>query len=142
MQDQTGLLKGHGSRLGNNAVGALCNLPVLHRARCKRAPTYLLPQRPSGLVPQAIDGHPERSFQWITVPRRQSRSVRMILDLPDLDATRQLGYRLAELLFPGTVIALVGSLGAGKTHPTRAVVEGLGGAERAVVRPTFTLNNE
>lgn len=65
-----------------------------------------------------------------------------VIDLPDLEATRRLGRRLAELLFPGAVIALVGPLGAGKTHLTQTVVEGLGGMGRVVVSPTFTLINE
>ena len=57
----------------------------------------------------------------------------VVIDLPDLEATRQLGRRLGELLFPGAVVALVGELGAGKTHLTRAVAEGLGVADSRVV---------
>jgi tRNA threonylcarbamoyladenosine biosynthesis protein TsaE len=38
------------------------------------------------------------------------------LDLPDLTATTAFGHRLAEHLFPRAVVALVGPLGAGKTH--------------------------
>src|SRR6266702_3317368 len=65
------------------------------------------------------------------------------LDIPDLAATEAFGRRLAALLFPGAVIALVGPLGAGKTHLTRAVAEGLGIADsRAVSSPTFVLIQE
>src|SRR5437763_9517656 len=64
-------------------------------------------------------------------------------DAPDLDATRAFGHRLAALLFPGAVVALVGPLGAGKTHLVRAVAEGLGIADgRAVSSPTFVLIQE
>lgn len=63
--------------------------------------------------------------------------------LPDLVATEALGRRLGPLLFPGAVVALVGGLGAGKTHFTRAVAEGLGVKNPAVVTsPTFTLVHE
>ena len=66
----------------------------------------------------------------------------MTIDLPDLEATARFGERLAKHLFPGAVIALVGPLGAGKTHLTRAIVIGLGGNGGAVVSPTFTLIHE
>ena len=64
------------------------------------------------------------------------------VDLPDLAATAAFGRRLGASLFPGAVVALVGGLGAGKTHLTRAVVEGLSGDGRAVSSPTFGLIHE
>jgi tRNA threonylcarbamoyladenosine biosynthesis protein TsaE len=65
------------------------------------------------------------------------------LDLPDPAATTAFGRRLAELLFPGAVVALVGPLGAGKTYLVRAIAEGLGVADgRAVSSPTFVLIQE
>ena len=67
----------------------------------------------------------------------------LTLDLPDLAATEAFGRRLGRLLFPGAVLALVGRLGAGKTHLTRAVAEGLGIADsRVVSSPTFVLIQE
>jgi tRNA threonylcarbamoyladenosine biosynthesis protein TsaE len=67
----------------------------------------------------------------------------LIINLPDLNATMALGRRLGALLFPGAVIALVGQLGAGKTHLVRAVAEGLGVADsRVVSSPTFVLIQE
>jgi tRNA threonylcarbamoyladenosine biosynthesis protein TsaE len=67
----------------------------------------------------------------------------VVIDAPDLEATRAFGHRLAGLLFPGAVVALVGPLGAGKTHLVRAVAEGLGIADsRAVSSPTFVLIQE
>jgi tRNA threonylcarbamoyladenosine biosynthesis protein TsaE len=65
-----------------------------------------------------------------------------IVDAPDLSATAALGRRLGESLFPGAVVALIGPLGAGKTHFVRAVVEGLGGDGRRVSSPTFALIHE
>src|SRR5262249_20500840 len=68
---------------------------------------------------------------------------RFTVDAPDLAATTAFGRRLGGLLFPGAVVALVGPLGAGKTHLVRAVAEGLGIADsRAVSSPTFVLIQE
>ena len=65
------------------------------------------------------------------------------IDIPDLAATEAFGRRLGALLFPGAVVALVGQLGAGKTHLTRAVAEGLDVRNSAAVNsPTFVLIQE
>ena len=64
-------------------------------------------------------------------------------DLPTPSATEALGRRLGQLLFGGSVVALVGPLGAGKTFFVRAVAEGLGIADsRIVTSPTFILIQE
>ncbi|WP_088252710.1 tRNA (adenosine(37)-N6)-threonylcarbamoyltransferase complex ATPase subunit type 1 TsaE [Fimbriiglobus ruber] len=69
--------------------------------------------------------------------------VTKAIDLSDLAATEDFGRRLGSLLFPGAVVALVGQLGAGKTHLTRAIAEGLGVKNPAVVNsPTFVLIQE
>jgi tRNA threonylcarbamoyladenosine biosynthesis protein TsaE len=64
------------------------------------------------------------------------------VELADLAATSHFGARLAGLLFPGSVVGLVGMLGAGKTHLVRAVAEGLGADGRLVTSPTFVLIQE
>src|SRR5437867_9640444 len=70
-------------------------------------------------------------------------SERLTIDVLTVDATMQFGRRLAQLLFPGAVVALIGPLGAGKTQLVRAVAEGLGIADsRAVSSPTFVLIQE
>lgn len=61
---------------------------------------------------------------------------------PDLAATVAFGHRLAAKFFPGAVVALIGPLGAGKTHLVRAVAEGLGCDGRRVSSPTFALVHE
>lgn len=63
----------------------------------------------------------------------------LVLDLPDLDATRALGRRLARHLAPGDVVLLEGDLGAGKSELARAVIRALAGADIPVPSPTFTL---
>jgi tRNA threonylcarbamoyladenosine biosynthesis protein TsaE len=66
-----------------------------------------------------------------------------VFDVPDLAATEAFGRRLGAALFPGAVVALVGQLGAGKTHLTRAIAEGLGVRNpAAVTSPTFVLIQE
>jgi tRNA threonylcarbamoyladenosine biosynthesis protein TsaE len=65
------------------------------------------------------------------------------ITLPDLAATQTLGRQLGQLLFPGAVVALVGQLGAGKTHLVRAIAEGLDIPDgRLVTSPTFVLIQE
>ncbi len=63
---------------------------------------------------------------------------RAVYPLPDLDATRALGARIAASLGPGDTVALAGDLGAGKTTLARAILASLGVRE-AVPSPTFTL---
>jgi tRNA threonylcarbamoyladenosine biosynthesis protein TsaE len=46
---------------------------------------------------------------------------------------------LAELLAPGSTLALIGTLGAGKTRLVQALAAGLGVDRRRVVSPTFVL---
>lgn len=51
------------------------------------------------------------------------------------------GRALAATLTPGSTLALVGELGAGKTHFVRGLVAGWGGTDLAT-SPTFTLLHE
>ena len=53
--------------------------------------------------------------------------------------TRQLGAALAEVLPPGSTVALVGTLGAGKTRLVQALAEACGVPHETVVSPTFVL---
>jgi tRNA threonylcarbamoyladenosine biosynthesis protein TsaE len=66
-----------------------------------------------------------------------------IVDLPDLTATQTFGRSLGQRLWPGSVVALFGVLGAGKTHLARAIAEGLDIPDsRVVTSPTFVLIQE
>ncbi|MEE3218842.1 MAG: tRNA (adenosine(37)-N6)-threonylcarbamoyltransferase complex ATPase subunit type 1 TsaE [Planctomycetota bacterium] len=60
----------------------------------------------------------------------------------DEDGTRRLGAALAAALPNGAVIALIGTLGAGKTRLVQAVAEASGINIRDVVSPTFVVVNE
>jgi tRNA threonylcarbamoyladenosine biosynthesis protein TsaE len=56
--------------------------------------------------------------------------------------TQSLGKKIGERLTPGSIIALTGELGCGKTLLTRGICEGLGVPLRHVSSPTFVLVNE
>jgi len=58
------------------------------------------------------------------------------------DETQAAGRWLAATLQKGAVVALIGDLGAGKTHFTKGLVEALGGDPAGVTSPTFTLVHE
>jgi len=67
----------------------------------------------------------------------------MTLDFPNLEATEAFGRALGAALTAGSVVGLVGEMGAGKTHLTRAICEGLGIRNpRVVTSPTFVLIQE
>jgi tRNA threonylcarbamoyladenosine biosynthesis protein TsaE len=56
--------------------------------------------------------------------------------------TRAAGRALAADITPGTIVLLVGDLGAGKTVFVRGLAEGLGLDPDAVSSPTFTIVQE
>jgi len=56
--------------------------------------------------------------------------------------TQRLGQALASVLPPGTVIGLIGPLGAGKTRLVQAVATAVGVPQGTVTSPTFVLVNE
>lgn len=59
--------------------------------------------------------------------------------LPDESATTELGSELAPMLRPGDVILLKGSVGAGKSHLARAIIQERLGYPEDVPSPTYTL---
>ncbi len=65
------------------------------------------------------------------------------IEVASLAETEALGRRFGAILAPGDVVALIGPLGAGKTHLSRAIAVGLGITNpRAVTSPTFVLIQE
>ena len=68
-----------------------------------------------------------------------SKRLPHAVSLPDADATRALGRRLADVVRPGDLVVLSGELGAGKTTLTQGLGEGLG-VGGPVISPTFVLS--
>ena len=61
--------------------------------------------------------------------------------LKGLKETEEFGRRFADNLKPGSVVALIGPLGAGKTTLSQAIARGLGVTE-TLTSPTFTIVQE
>ncbi len=70
------------------------------------------------------------------------KQTQLRLTLDNEADTEALGRALAEILLPGDVVGLVGTLGAGKTRLSRAIAEALGVDPGAISSPTFVLIHE
>lgn len=68
-------------------------------------------------------------------------SEKRIINIKGEEETYAFGAKLADKLKPGTVIAMVGDLGTGKTTLTKAIAKGLG-VKETVTSPTFTIVKE
>lgn len=75
----------------------------------------------------------------MTAALPQSTALSWTVSLPDEAATARLAAGLAVLLRTGDVLALQGTLGAGKTAFARALIRARAGVEIEVPSPTFTL---
>lgn len=63
------------------------------------------------------------------------------IEVPDADAMRALGLRIAAVLRRGDLVVLSGALGAGKTTLTQGIGQGLG-VRGQVTSPTFVIARE
>ena len=68
-------------------------------------------------------------------------SEKRIINIKGEEETYAFGAKLADKLKPGTVIAMVGDLGTGKTTLTKAIAKGLG-VKETITSPTFTIVKE
>jgi tRNA threonylcarbamoyladenosine biosynthesis protein TsaE len=64
------------------------------------------------------------------------------IDLASEEDTARLGRAIAALVKPGVVVAMAGTLGAGKTQLVRAIAEARGVDPAAISSPTFVLIHE
>jgi tRNA threonylcarbamoyladenosine biosynthesis protein TsaE len=71
--------------------------------------------------------------------RRTDFPIELVTESPD--ETFDIGRRIAALLLPGSIIALNGVLGSGKTYLTKGIAFGLGINEN-ITSPTYTIINE
>lgn len=70
-----------------------------------------------------------------------SATTRSIHGSADEAQTERVGAELARTLAPGTVVALEGDLGAGKTRFVRGLAAGLGHEPSTVSSPTFVIEH-
>ena len=67
----------------------------------------------------------------------------VVFESHSVEQTLELGRRLGAALRPGMVVALVGTLGSGKTHFVKGVARGNGTPANVIVNsPTFVIVNE
>jgi tRNA threonylcarbamoyladenosine biosynthesis protein TsaE len=59
----------------------------------------------------------------------------------DEEETYKLGVLIGSIIIPGTILSLNGDLGAGKTHFTKGLAEGLE-VKDYITSPSFTILNE
>jgi len=57
------------------------------------------------------------------------------------EATRQLGRNLGKNLFAGSIVALIGELGSGKTTPVQGIGQGLR-IKSLIKSPSFVIIHE
>src|SRR5690606_11317218 len=100
-----------------------------------RPPSSPRPSAPSHADPPVWA---RRSGGWGAGPVRSHLVSVISLRTASVDATRDLGAALAELLRGGDLVVLAGDLGAGKTALTQGIGRGLGVTD-TITSPTFTL---
>ena len=66
---------------------------------------------------------------------------KLIIELNSLETTDTIAKKMASLLFPGVILLLWGSMGAGKTTFAKSLCAGLGVNPEIVTSPTYTLVN-
>jgi tRNA threonylcarbamoyladenosine biosynthesis protein TsaE len=72
----------------------------------------------------------------------RSSKMETVINVSNLSETEQVGKILAENLPDGSVVALIGTLGAGKTRLVQAIAECSGVESGVVASPTFVLLHE
>ena len=66
---------------------------------------------------------------------------KLIIELNSLEITDTVARKMAAHLFPGAILLLWGSMGAGKTTFAKSLCAGLGVNPEIVTSPTYTLVN-
>jgi tRNA threonylcarbamoyladenosine biosynthesis protein TsaE len=93
------------------------------------------------LEPRGFD-HLATAAPVASGPMLERTGPGLVYESTSEEDTERLGEALAEVVEPGTVIGLVGPLGAGKTRLVRALSEALGVDPGAIASPTFVLIHE
>ena len=122
---QTDGCSSQGCAQERETAALMCGVGLVDRGRLSSNFTGSRPDRPNFVS----EFEPLRSSDWLVVARSEQE-------------TEALGRALARVLERGTVIALVGNLGAGKTRLTQALAAELGVERENVTSPTFVLIQE
>jgi tRNA threonylcarbamoyladenosine biosynthesis protein TsaE len=75
----------------------------------------------------------------VSDPESTIQTLNLPITTQSVEETMRLGKALADELVPGTVVALTGDLGTGKTHLVKGIAAGLGIDPAAVRSPTFVI---
>lgn len=81
-------------------------------------------------------------LQFFMLTVKQITENELTIDVESEADTFELGKQLSTVLRPGSTLALVGDLGAGKTRLVKSLAAALGVPEDDVNSPTFTLVQE
>lgn len=81
---------------------------------------------------------PRRELSCTMAAPNEADHAELVVDAASPEETMVLGRRLGALLRPGSFIALIGPLGAGKTTFVQGLADGLC-ARGAITSPTFVL---
>jgi tRNA threonylcarbamoyladenosine biosynthesis protein TsaE len=82
-------------------------------------------------------------YWWIVTEKRNSGMFKFYITTHSVEETKKLGEKLGELLNVGTVIALIGDLGSGKTSFVQGLAGGLDVPDvYYITSPSYTLINE
>lgn len=76
------------------------------------------------------------------LPTAKYRMTSLEIVCLDEAATRELGSQIAGVAAASDVVALVGTLGAGKTRLVQAIATAVGNPTESITSPTFVLVNE
>ena len=97
----------------------------------------------SGVESSKCNRDPEKVKKLMEGVRKTEDEINYSLNITSrgLEETKNLGRQIGKLAFAGTVIALCGDLGSGKTAFTQGLAEGLD-VQSFVTSPTFIIVNQ
>jgi thiamine-monophosphate kinase len=117
-------------------VGEITATPGL---RLRRGDGQVVPLRPGGFDHLTAVKLPGSTSPLLEI---EATAQGVTIGSESEEDTDRIGRALADIVEPGSVIGLVGPLGAGKTRLVRAIAEALGVEPGAIASPTFVLIHE
>lgn len=84
----------------------------------------------------------EKPVTFVDMSTSKNSHVEFVYEAASEEATAILADALAQHITPGTTVALIGTLGAGKTRFVQAFAQACGVLPGAVISPTYVLCQE